>query len=194
MPSHPRFALLYGALVASSTLAACAGPSAPSPTPSPTYQCVPEAGGDPVPCGPIEYEQAQARDALYAEAEAVYRRFWTESDRLYASESPEVTPEIEATTAGNFLKYVEEEFAAPSYARRLSGNTRLVRLERYVGVSRSGSIVSLNACWDSSGATFSPRNGDPATAGGAVDENVFFSRFDGVLKLVDAESEAVNQC
>lgn len=41
---------------------------------SPTYQCVPEAGGDPVPCGPIEYEQAQARDALYAEAEAVYRR------------------------------------------------------------------------------------------------------------------------
>ena len=54
-----------------------------------------------------------------------------------------MTPEIEATTAGNFLKYVEEEFAAPSYARRLSGNTRLVRLERYVGVPVKATIADL---------------------------------------------------
>ena len=102
--------------------------------------------------------------------------------------------EIEATTAGSFLKYVEAEFAAPTYARRVAGNARLVRLARYVGGSHSGFTVSLNACWDSSGATFSPRGGGPETTGGAVDENVFLSRLDGVLKLVEAESETVRQC
>ncbi|HRL48258.1 MAG TPA: hypothetical protein PLA49_02645 [Propioniciclava sp.] len=102
--------------------------------------------------------------------------------------------EIEATTAGSFLKYVEAEFAAPSYARRVAGNARLVRLARYVGGSHSGFTVSLNACWDSSGVTFSPRGGGPETTGGAVDENVFLSRLDGVLKLVEAESETVRQC
>ena len=193
MASHPRLSLLSSAL-ACSVLVACAGLSPASPTLSPAYRCVPEAGGDPVPCGPIEFEQAQARDALYAEAEAVYRRFWTEWERLYAFESPAVSLEIEATTAGSFLKYVEAEFAAPSYARRVAGNARLVRLARYVGGSHSGFTVSLNACWDSSGATFSPRGGGPETTGGAADENVFLSRLDGVLKLVEAESETVRQC
>lgn len=193
MASHPRLSLLSSAL-ACSVLVACAGLSPASPTLSPAYRCVPEAGGDPVPCGPIEFEQAQARDALYAEAEAVYRRFWTEWERLYAFESPAVSLEIEATTAGSFLKYVEAEFAAPSYARRVAGNARLVRLARYVGGSHSGFTVSLNACWDSSGVTFSPRGGGPETTGGAVDENVFLSRLDGVLKLVEAESETVRQC
>ena len=150
MASHPRLSLLSSAL-ACSVLVACAGLSPASPTLSPAYRCVPEAGADPVPCGPIEFEQAQARDALYAEAEAVYRRFWTEWERLYAFESPAVSLEIEATTAGSFLKYVEAEFAAPSYARRVAGNARLVRLARYVGGSHSGFTVSLNACWDSSG-------------------------------------------
>jgi hypothetical protein len=193
MASHPRLSLLSSAL-ACSVLVACAGLSPASPTLSPAYRCVPEAGADPVPCGPIEFEQAQARDALYAEAEAVYRRFWTEWERLYAFESPAVSLEIEATTAGSFLKYVEAEFAAPSYARRVAGNARLVRLARYVGGSHSGFTVSLNACWDSSGVTFSPRGGGPETTGGAVDENVFLSRLDGVLKLVEAESETVRQC
>lgn len=193
MASHPRLSLLSSAL-ACSVLVACAGLSPASPTLSPAYRCVPEAGADPVPCGPIEFEQAQARDALYAEAEAVYRRFWTEWERLYAFEAPAVSLEIEATTAGSFLKYVEAEFAAPSYARRVAGNARLVRLARYVGGSHSGFTVSLNACWDSSGVTFSPRGGGPETTGGAVDENVFLSRLDGVLKLVEAESETVRQC
>ena len=194
MASHPRLSLLSSAL-ACSVLVACAGLSPASPTLSPAYRCVPEAGGDPVPCGPIEFEQAQARDALYAEAEAVYRRFWTRvGAALRFRIACSVSLEIEATTAGSFLKYVEAEFAAPSYARRVAGNARLVRLARYVGGSHSGFTVSLNACWDSSGVTFSPRGGGPETTGGAVDENVFLSRLDGVLKLVEAESETVRQC
>ena len=70
-------------------------PPVGSPSPSATLEYVPEAGGDPVGCGPIEFEQAQRRDALYAEAEAVYRRFWVVSTTLEYEADP--TFENEAT-------------------------------------------------------------------------------------------------
>ena len=63
-------------------------PPVGSPSPSVTLECVPEAGGDSVSCGPIEFEQAQRRDALYAEAEAVYRRFWVETLRVEQLRDP----------------------------------------------------------------------------------------------------------
>ena len=72
-------------------LAGCSPSPVASPSPSATFLCVPEAGGDPVVCGPIEFEQAQRRDALYAEAEAVYRRFWVEMRRVELSSTPELT-------------------------------------------------------------------------------------------------------
>ena len=54
--------------------------SAPSPVATPTYMCTPEAGGDQAPCTQIAYEKMKARDALYTEAETVYRDFLGLSD------------------------------------------------------------------------------------------------------------------
>ena len=51
-----RIVVLAVALSMGALTGACTGSVQPSPTPtpSPTFACIPEAGGDPVPCGPIE--------------------------------------------------------------------------------------------------------------------------------------------
>ena len=68
----PRTAPTLAALISTAILTACTPVAQPTltPTSSPTYLCTPEAGGTPLPCGPIEAEQAEKRDALYADAES----------------------------------------------------------------------------------------------------------------------------
>lgn len=94
MPPHTT--LIVVGLASAAVLAGCTTVTQPTATPtnSPTYLCTPEAGGTPLPCGPIEAEQAEKRDALYAEAETVYRRFWTESQRLELDPAPSVTRKL----------------------------------------------------------------------------------------------------
>ena len=111
-------------LVVGVTCVAVAGCSpspvaSPSPSPSAAFLCVPEAGGDPVVCGPIEFEQAQRRDVLYAEAEAVYRRYWVEVQRVELSAHPVVTPELEVVTVN-----------PPG----VSGGSTVCELSRWLGV------------------------------------------------------------
>ena len=56
--------------------------AADTPPPQPTYTCTPEAGGEPFTCSQYQYDEMVGRDALYAEAEAVYRKFLAEDVRI----------------------------------------------------------------------------------------------------------------
>ena len=179
-----------------SFVAGCSPVVAPTPTPSPTYQCVPEAGGDPLPCGPIEFEASQRRDALYAEAEAVYRRLWAEMARVDSDPAPHMTTELEAVTAGPYRETLEQLLVAMRGNQRLSGDSSLVWVRRLIGLQRSGSVVALNVCTDDRQALFAnPAGGEPLQ-GRAVDRRVYLARADGVgpLRIVDSEFARVESC
>jgi hypothetical protein len=178
-----------------SFVAGCSPAVAPTPTPSPTYQCVPEAGGDPLPCGPIEFEASQRRDALYAEAEAVYRRFWAEIVRIDSNPEPTMTPELEATTVGPFRDALIEVLGELKGAQRVSGESPIVWVKRLVGLQRSGSIVALETCTDERNARFANPDGGELLVGQATRRRVYFVQgADGALRLIDTEYMGVEQC
>ena len=49
----------------------------------PSYRCTPEAGGAEFDCTQHQYDEMVAKDKLYAEAEAVYRKFFVEDVRIF---------------------------------------------------------------------------------------------------------------
>lgn len=177
-------------------LAGCSAAPVASPTPSPTYACMPEAGGEAVPCGPIEYEQSQRRDALYAEAEAVYRRFWAEMRRVELSPTPVLTPELEATTSGAYREMLNELLEqSRGYQRVSEEEPQLAWVKRLPGLSRSGSIVALRTCSENGQTLYANPEG-PATEGLTGQHRLFFSPDGegGVLRIVDAESMTTSSC
>ena len=59
--------------------------------------CTPEAGGAKAPCSEQQYQQMKAKDALYAEAEQLYRTYQAEFLKVIrAGGSDKLTPELEA--------------------------------------------------------------------------------------------------
>ena len=188
-----------GSLVVGVVCVALAGCSpspvaSPSPSPSATLECVPEAGGDPVSCGPIEFEQAQRRDALYAEAEAVYRRYWAEKERLETEANPTLTPELEAVTAGVFRDTSTQLLAQGRGRPRLSGEPEIIWVRRLPGLSSAGSVVALSTCTDASRASYANPEGAPKS--GLVSEHRYYFARDesGGLRIVDSEYRSVQSC
>ena len=177
-------------------LAGCSAAPVASPTPSPTYACVPEAGGEAVPCGPIEYEQSQRRDALYAEAEAVYRRFWAEMRRVELDSTPTLTPELEATTGGPYRDTLSELLVLARGNQRVSGGPQIAWVRRLVGLSRSGSIVALETCSDNADALYADPQGGPPAAGISGQRRLYFGRDEASLplRIIDSEYMKVETC
>jgi hypothetical protein len=99
----PRLSGRLAPLVVLACLLAGCQPPVPSPTPVPSYRCTPEAGGAEFDCTQHQYDEMVAKDKLYAEDEAVYRRFLVEDIRIMRAggvSSP--TPELLETTSGAF--------------------------------------------------------------------------------------------
>lgn len=187
---------LTAALLAVGALAGCTGapPSAPPVTASPSYSCTPEAGGTPLPCGPIEHEQAQQRDALYAEAERVYRKYWNELDRLTLIDDPPFSEELTATTGDPFRTALQQVLAPGVHSERADGEALLVRLNRLPGLSKSGSSVALLACIDASRARYVINPGDAPKAGGIYEQRAYLGYSEGPLKIIDSEIRDVESC
>ncbi|HSK31998.1 MAG TPA: hypothetical protein VK903_00805, partial [Propionicimonas sp.] len=77
----------------------------------PSYRCTPEAGGAEFDCSQKQYDDMVAKDKLYAEAEAVYRRFLAEDIRIMrAGGVPTPTPVLLETATGAFLDDVMAEY------------------------------------------------------------------------------------
>lgn len=167
--------------------------AAPSPTPSPS--CTPEAGGASYPCTPAQYAAMKQKDALYAEAEAVYREFHAESVRLSrVGGAATATDLLKKLTTGSALKGITEVFA--SMHRRgvhAEGVDPEIRISRLPGRSKAGSIVALTICTDSTGWRY--LKGDEQVGVGRIaNEDVYFSRASGALKLIGVDGREAATC
>lgn len=177
-------------MVSAAFLTACASPT--TPTPTPTYSCTTEQGGSPTPCSPNEHPKQ--RDATYKQAEAVYRRYWNELQRLDLLDEPYFTDVMADTTAGIFEDGVREGLTPKWRHKRIRGEVRLVRIEPLQGHSRAGSTVALQLCIDAREAYYVANLSDEISPGIAWDERVYLAPIDGRLKLVASDSKDVESC
>lgn len=177
-------------------MAGCTPVSAPVVSPAPSFRCTPEAGGDEFDCSQHQYDEMVAKDALYAEAEAVYRKFLAEDTRIMrAGGVTEPTEVLLETTSGEFLEDVMGLYRdlAADGVRAKGGDPELRSFVRAPGRSKTGSEVSVTTCVDSSELEFFT-NGKSEGAGLiALDEN-YFGRVAGALKLIGADGKLVKKC
>lgn len=132
----------------------------------------------------------QEKDALYTEAERAYRDYFAEDERLYRAGAP---------ASDRLLSLVSPEVAElsrsahPEGTRYVGGEFILARVTRLPGVSKSGSIVALETCEDTSNVDIT-KNGKSAGRGGVGLQRIYFGRSSGSLKIVDIESKQVDKC
>lgn len=188
-----RLRIQVGAVMLSLALITGCGSIA---APSPTYLCVPEGDGDAVPCDATEYETAQRRDALYAEAESVYRRYWAEVGRIRLTAEPTMSAELEATTEGPFRESVEVLLGQSQGAQLISGETPVSWVKRLPGSSRQGSVVALEVCSDARGALFANPDGGAPRPGRAYQQRLYFGRGgeEASLRIMDSAFMRVESC
>jgi len=179
-------------------LAGCTAPPAPSPTstPTPTFSCTPEAGGTAYECSQFDYEQMVAKDKLYAEAEAVYRKFFAEDERIYrAGGVDEPTPVLLETTTGRYLRDSMSLYRAlrEHQARLATGSPNLVSLQRLPGVGRDGSVVAMAACVDARSVQVQGQGGYESR-GSLYLERLYFASTGQSLKVNSSQWKELESC
>lgn len=167
-----------------------------SPVPTPTYLCTPEAGGEETPCSQHQYDEMKAKDALYAEAEAVFREFFAENIRI--SRKGGVTEPTEAmlkTSHGSYLDDALELFRNlhAQNLRAEGADPVIVRVTRLAGQSKAGSIVALQVCVDAREWAFFDGD-DLVTTGGMAEDDTYFAEVNGALKIIGADGRDVEAC
>ena len=194
MPNLPgRFSSIA---VIACLLTACQ-PPAPVPTPVPTYRCTPEVGGAEFECSQKRYDDMVAKDKLYAEAEAVYRKFLAEDIRIMRAggvSSP--TPMLLETTFGAFLQDAMAEYSdMRDLGLRAEGQDPvLVNMARQPGLSKGGSVAVLDSCIDSTATAF-VGNGKTQKHGPIARDVVYFGTANGSnLKIIGADGKEVSTC
>ncbi len=180
-------------------LTACGPTGAPTaPSPAPSFQCTPEAGGSPAPCSLQQYDEMKRKDALYAEAETVFRRFIAENERTTrAGGGTELTPEYLAILGTQKLRQGQLEVlkATKSDGTTIRGDGHFIVswIHRKPGVSLGGSEVALQSCVDMSRARFYER-GKFSSTGPSVVHDVYFGTAEGALRMVVLAVRPVESC
>ncbi len=167
--------------------------SAAPPSPSPT--CSP-MGGTPRACSQQEYERTQEQNRMTEEAIALYRRWIKESTRLYrAGGTSKATPEMKATTAGDFqgsvLGIFQDLRAAGS--RAVSGEVKIVTLGPDPRTDITSDAAAIRACLDSRSLKF-VRDGKVIRRGVTFVEYVVAKPVEGQLRLWSVSSGQVSSC
>lgn len=171
-------------------------PAAPTPSPLPSFRCTPEAGGAEFDCSQAQYDEMVAKDALYAEAEAVYRKFLAEDERIFRQGGvSEPTPTLLDTATGAFLEDSMELYRTlKTEDRRLvGGEMKLVSLVRAPGITKEASLVSLRSCVDARSASVVVK-GKNAGHGYQVEDLLYFGRVGGGLKILGADGKGDSEC
>ena len=191
----PRRRLTMSAVIAACLLTGCQAP-APTPAPVPTYTCTPEAGGAEFECTQHQYDEMLAKDKLYAEAEAVYRKFLEEDMRIArAGGVSDPTPVLLETTSGFFLEDSMAGYRSDKEEMLTvrEGDRTIVSLTRMVGASKGGSIVALRACTDARTVRVFKRGAYFGT-GLLTEDDLYFGRFGSQLKIIGADGKEVESC
>ncbi|MBK8459540.1 MAG: hypothetical protein IPL43_04545 [Micropruina sp.] len=190
--------IAVSALSAVMVLAGCT-PTTPvtSPSPAPTFQCTPEAGGVAAPCSQAEFEQMQKTDALYAEAERVYRKYLAEDERVARQGGAAQLTKGYKETIGDpvilrqTLKIIKQNKAEGRVMR--GGDVRLIWLKRTPALSVKASLAALAACIDASSSRLY-MNGEYVGQGAIYQEEVFYQMFGDDLKISSLNYEMVQSC
>ena len=187
------------AAVAAVLLAGCVPQAPPSPTPSPTptFMCTPEAGGTEAPCSEQEYQKMKAKDALYAEAEQVYRTYQAEYAKVIRKGgSTTLSPGLKATIGSpevsasvlRGLRYFHDN------GLRLKGEASVIAsAAREPSRDRGGSVVAMTFCVD--GRKTTVFKGSKRQGSGIVGiDTVYFALRDGSLRMASVDSKVVSSC
>lgn len=190
------YVVVTGAMMLS--LAACAPSSSPvstpaqslAPVPTPSFQCIPEVGGAPSACTEAQHQEMLTKEALYAEAEGVYRRLFAEHSRLF-EEGREVGDDAFELATGEAVGTLRD--AHEGGVRFEGGKAELVWVRRLPGRVRGGSVVALESCVDTSQVDLFQGNVHLGRGGSAL-ERAYFSHVDGALRIKHVESKSVEFC
>ena len=172
------------------------GCTQPDPNAKPTYACTPSDGGTARPCYKAEYDLQAKEDALYTEAEAVFRKFVAEDERIYREGGASgVTPLILQTTTGDFLKVRAATYKAlkDTHTSLVDGGFRIAWIKRAPELAAPGAVVTLKNCLDGSTAKLATA-GSKSWHAGFTSDTLNYVREAGVLKISSASGKDVKGC
>ena len=144
-----------GAVLVAVLVSGCVPQAPVTPSPSaPTFMCTPEAGGAKAPCSEQQFQQMKAKDALYAEAEQVYRTYTAELMSLVRKGGSKSIP-------SSLQRLISGKELSDSVAQRLrevkeerlvfkGPDVRIVWAKRLPTRQKGGSVVAMKFCGDSS--------------------------------------------
>lgn len=181
-------------------LVAGCGPEAtvtPTPSPSPTFMCTPEAGGTEAPCSEQDYQEMKAKDALYAEAEQVYRTYQAEFLKVIrAGGADELTPGLESVSGSKDVRNVilgEIKLFKKDKLRIEGPGAQIVKVARRPGLVRGASEVTMDFCVDSR-STNILRGSKKLNTGILGRDTVYFGTVEGALRIVYIVGGEVKAC
>ncbi|MEE9964551.1 MAG: hypothetical protein K4304_05585 [Propionicimonas sp.] len=181
----PKGAVVIAALIA----LAASGCTQPDPNAKPTYACTPSQSGTPQPCYKAEHDLQAKEDALYAEAEAVYRKYLAEDERIYrAGGVSAATPIMLETLTGGGLQQALETYREliSSSTKVVDGHFELKQLRRAPREQLGNSVATLESCIDGTSIVY--REGKTSYAGNLSLERAYFSTTDEGLKISSFKS------
>ncbi len=185
--------LVFSAALAAVMVAGCAPAD---PVGQPTYSCTPEVGGTPYPCYKVQRDELDKLDALYAEAEAVYRKYLAEDERISrAGGVDEATPVMLETLTGTALAETLDAYRSLKRdgIHVEGGEYRLAWIKRRPEALVSGMAISIRVCVE----TGSARLVQAGSRDESVDPNqsdLQFVREGEFLKMARAEGDGVAAC
>jgi hypothetical protein len=178
------------------SLVVLAGCSSLAPSDAPTFACTPEAGGTPYPCQRVQYEESTKRLALYAEAEAVYRKYLAEDERIWRSGGvAEATPMMQETLTGEALASALSIYQAlkSTNTKLAGGEVKLAWMKRVPKEIRPGMAVALQVCVDSHTASLVSK-GEQSEPAGYTSDTMNFSLQSGLLRIQSVSGDEVESC
>ena len=189
------------AAAATAALVLCAGcveqpTTSPLPQASPTYSCTPVTGGSAYPCYENQYQDSAAQNALYDQAEAVFRKFNAEDERIYRLGGVlEPTPILTETITGAALKSVMANYAdlLSDGTKMIGGKFELASVQRVLQ-SQSGSVAAVRVCLDIADVELkTPCHKAYRVAQDGV-ETLYFMRAGTTLQIGEITNKWVQSC
>lgn len=188
------------AALAAALLAGCVQPAEPTPSasPTPTYLCTPEAGGDEAPCSEADYQKMKEKDALYAEAEQVYRKYQAEflkvirrggGSRLSKGLKSVIGhPDVEAVVLSELRAFKDQGL-------RIKGpGARIVDAIRKPSRTKNGSSVAMEFCVDSRRTKVFESGKTRGTPGILASEMAYFATVEDAMRIVAISGQEVDKC
>jgi hypothetical protein len=138
----------------------------------------------------------KTKDALYAEAEAVYRQYWDEVVRIMRLGGVTEPTEVLLQTTHGFqredvLTRLSQLIEDGVVAR--GEDPRIIWIQRLPGQSKSGSLVAMATCVDATKWGFY-RGEKLKSPGRAAVDHLYFGRVDGILKIIGADGQDAISC